>query len=424
MNKVEEIKLWKECIFVFDSSALLNLYEYSEGTRKNIFDTTFNKLKKRLWMPNHVQQEFLNNREVTLKKPIRYYSELKDQHLKSIESHFEQLRNKTKTNSKHPHLSSEPIKLFGKQFEYFKKVIIDEMNEKVIEIEQMSSNDTVLKNLNSYFEIGKPYDYFKITDIAREGEFRYKYGIPPGYKDENDKKGFQIFGDLIIWKQVLDYSKEMNKSIILITDDCKEDWWVLDGRNRIEKPREELINEIKSFSNVDFWMYDSPGFLEKSKEMLETKIKEHTITEVRNKSHEWYGFTAEHAFTNWAQKEYGKFGEVFSPRSSIDSVDLVFLDEERKKIGFITKYIGLKNLSTAEVEIKKILNSISKTPNKYYDNIVIAIMATDRKTAMSVTNIFKSIKDQIKLFYDDKYDPEYIVGYLDGYDFVKFDGSI
>ncbi len=45
--------------------------------------------------------------------------------------------------------------------------------------------------------------------------------------DDNEvykkKKGFQKYGDLIIWKEILRYSSVQKKTIILICNDKKED---------------------------------------------------------------------------------------------------------------------------------------------------------------------------------------------------------
>ena len=45
-----EIKLlWENCIFVVDTNILLNLYRYSDATRKE-FLQILDKIKERLWL--------------------------------------------------------------------------------------------------------------------------------------------------------------------------------------------------------------------------------------------------------------------------------------------------------------------------------------------------------------------------------------
>ncbi|HJR99758.1 MAG TPA: PIN-like domain-containing protein, partial [Flavobacterium sp.] len=125
---------------------------------------------------------------------------------------------------------------------------------------------------------GNPYSHSKIIEIIKEGEFRYANFLPPGYMDQKDKLGFQKYADLIIWKQIIEYSNNEKKPIILIMDDLKEDWWVLDKKRKPIMPRPELIEEIRESGNAEFWMYTISDFLKKFPELIE----ETTIQEVQN----------------------------------------------------------------------------------------------------------------------------------------------
>ncbi|HZK96876.1 MAG TPA: PIN-like domain-containing protein [Prolixibacteraceae bacterium] len=286
----KEKTLWSDCLFVFDSSSLLNFYDYSVDTRKNIFDTTLKVIKERLWIPQHVEFEFLKNKEVTFKKPISKYQQLLTEHLVKIDEQYKQLRNKSKKENKHPHISENVFESFDIEFDKFKEKLKSEIDERISEIEKLSEKDDVSIAFNKYFKVGKEFNYQQLTEIAKEGEFRYKYSIPPGYKDLEEKSGFQIFGDLIIWKQIIEYAKAINKPIVLITDDVKEDWWNLKKRGEPERPREELIDEIEFHANVPFWMYTTIEFLEKSQKYLDSKIKANSIMEVRNATFHYYVF--------------------------------------------------------------------------------------------------------------------------------------
>ena len=77
-DKKEE-KLWKESIIVFDSSALLDIYFLPKVSRTKIYSEIFEKLPDRLWLPSHVEYEYLKNRECSIIKPItEKYKPLKD----------------------------------------------------------------------------------------------------------------------------------------------------------------------------------------------------------------------------------------------------------------------------------------------------------------------------------------------------------
>ena len=64
--------------------------------------------------------------------------------------------------------------------------------------------------------------------IVNEGKLRYEFQIPPGYQDLKEKIGTQIFGDLIVWKQILSHAKAINKNVIFICNDLKIDWCLKD----------------------------------------------------------------------------------------------------------------------------------------------------------------------------------------------------
>ena len=48
--------LWKECVFTFDASALLNIYAYSKPTRLD-FVSSLEKLVPRIWLPHQFADE-------------------------------------------------------------------------------------------------------------------------------------------------------------------------------------------------------------------------------------------------------------------------------------------------------------------------------------------------------------------------------
>lgn len=95
--------------------------------------------------------------------------------------------------------------------------------------------------------------------------------LPPGYMDskkDKDKIGDKYsygglvyhrkFGDLTFWKQIIEEAKSRKiKHLIFITDDDKEDWWLIAdymGEKQIG-PRPELIEEIRREAGTEhFYM--------------------------------------------------------------------------------------------------------------------------------------------------------------------------
>jgi hypothetical protein len=128
--------------------------------------------------------------------------------------------------------------------------------------------------------VGEEYSFGELREIAKEGYERYDSEIPPGYKDKTAKQGIRKYGDLIIWKQIIDYANNNQKNIILINNDTKEDWW--DKTPKKPKPREELIKEFYDYTNnMEIWMYNLYDFIHKAKQLLGAKIAPEVLEEVK-----------------------------------------------------------------------------------------------------------------------------------------------
>ena len=72
LSTEEKKELWKNATFVFDTNVFLNLYRYTKKTRDLMFKA-FSSYKNRIWMPNHVAHEIMENRcEIIHETNARY----------------------------------------------------------------------------------------------------------------------------------------------------------------------------------------------------------------------------------------------------------------------------------------------------------------------------------------------------------------
>ena len=81
--------------------------------------------------------------------------------------------------------------------------------------------------------------------LIDEVRWRYKYKVPPGYKDSNKDDGG--IGDFLIWKTILEKGKLENNNSLFVTKDLKGDWWV-QGQGAFQ-PRVELLEEYYRYTN-------------------------------------------------------------------------------------------------------------------------------------------------------------------------------
>jgi hypothetical protein len=291
MTEAQEKALWQDCVFVFDTSALLALYLYPEEARQQIYQEIFERIRGRLWLPHHVFFEYLKNKGAKIREPIsRSYQPLNETYIqplldavaKSLNK-IEALKNNIRPANRHPHMVSEDLELYARQLKDFAettagfgKTFNDQMEQKIREILLLEQHDTVSEKVQQYFRVGREFSYDEILKISAEGKHRYEFRIPPGYEDLKDKVGTQIFGDLIIWKQILEYSRSEKKHIVFICNDLKEDWWQLVSTGKGEKkhagPRQELLKEIHDHSGVRFWMYTPARFLDVANTLIKANV--------------------------------------------------------------------------------------------------------------------------------------------------------
>jgi len=173
---------------------------------------------------------------------------------------------------------------------------IDTWNKKQPDVR---STDKIRKTIDKVFnkKIGSPPENQKwLDDLYKDGEKRYLLNVPPGYMDKKDKenkdnflyadlKYIPMYGDLIIWKQVIEKVKNEDiDSLIFVTDDVKEDWWYIlnsNGKKEIGA-RAELRDEIYRNSGIkSFELLRTTDFMKNGQEILKLSVKDESINEAK-----------------------------------------------------------------------------------------------------------------------------------------------
>lgn len=280
-TKVDNEEVWNNSLIVLDTCALLNLYRYSENTR-NAFMELLEANRERLWIPYQVAMEFLNDRREVINSQEKAYDDIN----KGLDEGFNKIESALNKYKKHVILDIEEIKT---RIVEFVSEIKKDLQEKHSKHPKYDENDILLAKILSFYEgnVGEDFDKDKLNSLYKEGEQRYKQQIPPGYKDEKEKSKLgnrSLYGDLIVWKQIIKKASDSKCDIIFVTDDQKEDWWKKEKGKKIS-PRLELYKEFFSESNQRVLIYMADSFLRHANEYLknETKnISEETIEEVRD----------------------------------------------------------------------------------------------------------------------------------------------
>lgn len=187
---------------------------------------------------------------------------------------------------------------------------------------QVTANDPIREQLDLLIgeKVGiGPTSQLELDQLTDCGDARYQAKIPPGFSDASKEKNPENcnfvhdgityqrkFGDLIVWRQLLNHCKANNKKTVLfVTSDKKDDWWWREHGKTVG-PHPELIREIRRESGVDlFWMYSSDQFLEHAKKYAQAKVSDKSVADLqdvaRSSQHAWLLDAYERSFNKNSQ---------------------------------------------------------------------------------------------------------------------------
>lgn len=264
LSNSEKNDLWSTATFIFDTNVFLNLYRYSNKTRNQLIES-FEWLKTRIWMPYQVALEFCKDRYSVIDEANRRFDNIWSDADKLTDSWKKELR-----------LDSNDSDI-EELSQYLKEWITKKKDSNYLIFS--ATDDEVFSRLLDLFDgkVGKPFSNEEKLSIEKEGEKRYASKMPPGYKDS--KKTENKFGDLLVWKEIIEYAKSKKVDIIFVTHDQKEDWWNTSSGKTIG-PRVELRKEFYEKTGKMFHMYTMSSFLSFFIENKGESIDKTTIDEV------------------------------------------------------------------------------------------------------------------------------------------------
>ena len=258
-------ELWQQGLLSFDASVLLNVYGYSRKTRDNLVE--FIEMRSdRVRLPHQFGLEFARNRSSVIVKQVHNYLRVEEELRKIRDTYLEPKRD-------HPYLTKKSSRAY--------QAIMNELEESRKVMEKLVSSDPYADRMFTIFDgrVGKCPTPEELLEMEAEAQRRFDKTIPPGYADVKEKGVPQACGDYIGWRQLMEIAKLENKGVILVTDDVKEDWWLLE-RGRTLGPRPELLEEFSRVTGQRFYMYNSDNFLRAAKEFTSIEIREDVLEEV------------------------------------------------------------------------------------------------------------------------------------------------
>ena len=270
-NPEELSILWNNAIFVPDTNILLHCLRHSSAVREELL-RILELLGESLWIPYQVGLEFHRHRLEVEGAAADAYDRL----VRDYEGVLAQARERLRQLRAHPSISVEKelsaLDMFQSDF-----------RARMETAKTQHPADALvasLERVTAIFDgrVGVKPTTERLASIRKEGEDRYAKRIPPGYKDtKKDGPDGDKFGDLIIWKDLIDKARTDQRPLIFISDDAKEDWWRI-HRGRKLGPRPELFEEFRAMAGQDFHIYELGQFLriaaERHKEIGQASVEQ------------------------------------------------------------------------------------------------------------------------------------------------------
>jgi len=273
-DEVEAI--WKDGILTIDANVLLDLYRYHESTRTSLLNI-LHEFKGRLWVSHQAATEFFKNRTKVIVVSEESFRQA-EKELKKLQENLDSSIGQLKGN----HIIPEVL-LDGLKNEIEKS--INDAKSKIKEEERKHPKflhkDPLLERLLDIFEgvVGNDFGDDEKEEIKNQAKQRVENKVPPGYMDDG-KDGDRAYGDYYLWQQILKYSKEKERPIIMITSERKDDWWERISGKTIG-PRKELVKEAMQFAQQRILIYRTEYFMELVQTRSKQPVNKEAIEEIK-----------------------------------------------------------------------------------------------------------------------------------------------
>jgi hypothetical protein len=266
--------LWRTADIVLDANTLLHVHRRSAATVDEIFEL-FENLKSRLWVPYQAAYEYEVNRIAVSQKQIdNLRSAIKSIHALSAQVADAVFR-------ENPLYDGETV---ANPLLSALTVANERLEDALRNAPAVGLVSTTASRLEGILDgrIGTRSNEDEQRWL-RLAQARFASKQPPGFRDVN-KPEPERYGDAMMWLEVKQYASTNNKPIIFVTDDAKDDWWLMhDGR--ILGPEPRLLHEFLRDTKQMLHIYKFATFMENAKSFLHTATSSAAVEEVRANEH-------------------------------------------------------------------------------------------------------------------------------------------
>lgn len=272
-NEEKNREIWNsnETLFIFDTNCLLNLYRCEDATRDDIF-SVMNRVSDKIWLPFFVCLEYQKNRRDVITESIDNLNLIRDS-LNEITTSVVASLSKGKVKKHLYNSLSDSIHILKDDIRpLIDNFITDHIEPRIESKKEIACKDVIRERIDAIVlgNCGAIPTSEWINSVNQLGIKRFENQIPPGFMDSK-KTGRKFYfnlefeekyGDLYIWREIIEKSKaDTIKNIIFICDDNKKDWWY-EKKGITHGALEALQTEIYSEAGVsNFKLLNQATFL-------------------------------------------------------------------------------------------------------------------------------------------------------------------
>jgi len=285
-KKIDEKGL-KNSLIILDTNYLLEIVQLpTEAAKKYI--KALEKMTDRIYIPYLVALEFNFNKSNVKKNKVKNIQKYKQ----GIEKELSKVQE-----------AVEKIEQLGNDKKIFTEKLskmVSEYNTKIMELVDSEISNSITKDEREIYEklvkvignkIGGKYEQKWIDSVETEGRERYENKIPPGFNDSkkddevNEKRHYdnlrysRKYGDLIIWKDILEYTKKHTEfeKVIFVTNDGKSNKkndLLYKVGDFIIGPNVYLMNELRRIAGKELHIMSNVGFVKLVNKLTDDETKQ------------------------------------------------------------------------------------------------------------------------------------------------------
>jgi hypothetical protein len=257
--------LSRSATFTLDTNVLLNIYSLGPEAR-SAFLGILRRLSDqgRLWLTHQAALEFQQRRPGKILEQLSPSRQVKE----ALKKAHSAIKQELSPFADHPFIDRKRIVA---RIERFTTEVADELTLQEEEFKKRLGGDEVRDAIDSLFveSVGPPYTAEELQAVYIEGRDRYKASIPPGFGDSRGHDGKkdepECYGDLVLWKQILDYAQQTRRSVVLVTEDHRKgDWyWRVNAQDRDSEslgPHPKLVEEMLRLTGKRFYVARTAWF--------------------------------------------------------------------------------------------------------------------------------------------------------------------